>query len=62
MRSHKQMLADFYLELLAIKDETFRSRNYKLYIATRDALSNELDAPVEVVGRIFERMANEDRA
>jgi hypothetical protein len=60
MKNRKQLLADFYLDLLAIDDEVFRSKHYKLYIAARNALSDELDAPVEVIGRIFERMAAED--
>jgi hypothetical protein len=61
MKNRKQLLADFYLDLLSIDDEAFRSKHYKLYIAARNALSDELEAPTEVIGRIFERMANEDK-
>lgn len=60
MKNRKQLLADFYLELLNIKDNTFRSRNYKLYIATQQALATELDSDIDTIGRIFERMAMED--
>ena len=60
MKNRKQLLADFYLALLAIQDNAFRSRNYKLYIATQQALANELDSDIDTVSRIFERMAVED--
>lgn len=61
MKNRKQLLADFYLDLLAIKDDTFRSKNYKLYVAANQALANELDASPEIIGQIFERMAAEDK-
>lgn len=60
MKNRKQLLADFYLDLLAINDNAFKSKHYKLYIDVRTALADELDAPSEVIGRIFERMAAED--
>ncbi len=60
MKNHKQMLADFYLELLAIPfDHKFRYSNQSLYAAVADALAKELDEDAETVQRIFERMANE---
>lgn len=60
MKNRKQLLADFYLELLNIKDEAFRSRNYKLYIATQQALVTELDSDIDTICHIFERIAAED--
>ena len=62
MKNRKQLLADFYLELLAIDpDNKFRIFNQALYAAVRDALVYELDSEPEVVQRIFERMAEEDK-
>lgn len=62
MKNRKQMLADFYLELLKIPhDSMFRTVNQKLYAATRDAIAYELCEHAENVQRIFERMAMEDK-
>ena len=61
MRNRKQMLADFYLELLKIpNDSMFRAVNQNLYAATRDAIAYELCEDAETVQRIFERMVVED--
>lgn len=60
MKNRKQLLADFYLELLAIQDDAFRSRNFKLYIAIKAALVSELESDPDTIGHIFERMAAED--
>lgn len=63
MKNHKQMLADFYLELLAISPmNKFRYSNQPLYGIVREALAAELDEDAETVQRIFERMAQEDKA
>jgi hemerythrin superfamily protein len=60
MKNRKQLLADFYLELLAINpNDKFRNRQ-TLYAEVRDALAHELSEEPEVVQRIFERMAEED--
>ena len=61
MKNRKQLLADFYLELLAIKDQQFRHCNQHLYASVRDALVFELSSDAETVQTIFERMAKEDR-
>lgn len=57
-----QTLADFYLALLSIPaDNVFRIRHQVLYAATRDAIAYQLMEDAEVVQRIFERMAQEDK-
>ncbi len=62
MKNRKQLLADFYLELLAIPvTDRFRLLNDYLYAAVRDALTYELSSDPETVQRIFERMAAEDQ-
>lgn len=62
MINRKQMLMDFYLVLLSFPpDSMFRSINQKLYASTRDAIAYELNEDAEVVQRIFERMALEDK-
>lgn len=63
MRNKKQLLADFYLELLSVDPATslFRMMNQKLYASVREALARELCEDEETVQRIFERMAMEDR-
>lgn len=61
MKNRKQLLADFYLDLLALPHDAWRARNQKLYAETLYALANELYENVEDVQRIFERMAQEDR-
>lgn len=62
MKNRKQILMDFYLAILAIPpDSVFRFINQKLYASTRDAIAYELNEDAEVVQRIFERMAVEDK-
>lgn len=62
MRNRKQLLMDFYLVLLSFPpDSMFRILNQKLYASTRDAIAYELNEDAEVVQRIFERMAVEDK-
>lgn len=62
MRNRKQLLMDFYLVLLSFpSDSMFRVLNQKLYASTRDAIAFELGENAEVVQRIFERMAQEDK-
>lgn len=55
MKNHKQLLADFYLALLAIPEF-----HPALRAATLSILAFELDEDVITVQRIFERMAAED--
>lgn len=56
----KQLLADFYLKLLMLPQERFRSSNQALYATVRDALAIELETNPANVQLIFERMAEED--
>ena len=60
MKNRKQLLADFYLDLLAIQDEKWRQNNHMLYIFIRDTLADELECSGDVIEDIFERMAAED--
>jgi len=61
MKNHKQLLADFYLELLAIPaTDIFRLTHQSLYAEVRTVLAIELDSDAQTVQRIFERMARED--
>ena len=60
MKNRKQLLADFYLDLLAITDEKFNREHSDLYEAVLTSLSIELDAKPSVIYSIFERMAAED--
>lgn len=62
MKNHKILLADFYLNLLAIPvNDIFRLTHQALYAQVLSALAIELEADVETVQSIFERMASEDR-
>lgn len=58
MRNHKQMLADFYLELLSIKNPSTDIQ--ALAAAVCLVLANELESDFDTVKNIFERMASED--
>jgi len=60
MRNHKQILADFYLDLLALPQNKFRVLNQPLYAMIRDTLAKELECHPETVQNIFESMARED--
>ena len=60
MRNRNQLLADFYLELLAIPMCKFRIQHQKLYAEVLFALSDELESDNETVQRIFECLARED--
>lgn len=61
MKNHKQLLADFYLALLAIPiNDKFRIYNQRLYGNVRETLAWALEEEEEVVQRIFERMSAED--
>lgn len=61
MKNRKQLLADFYLELLKENPTSlFRLTNQKLYAAVRNAIAYELSESEKTVQRIFERMAQED--
>lgn len=61
MKNRKQLLADFYLDLLAIPaTDNFRIFHQPLYAMIRDALALELDSDPETVQNIFERIASED--
>ncbi len=62
MKNRKQLLADFYLELLAIPaTDQFRIKNISLYIHICRSLAVELDSDYNTVENIFKRMAAEDR-
>jgi len=62
MKNHKQLLADFYLALLAIPlHSKFRIDNQHLYAGLRHSLAKELNEDEGTVQRIFERMATEDK-
>lgn len=60
MKNRKQILADFYLELLAIPMGAFRIQHQKLYAEVRGALADELETDEQTIQNIFERMASED--
>lgn len=61
MKNRKQLLADFYLELLAIPaTDIFRIKYQPLYANVLFVLSQQLGEDQETVQRIFERMAKED--
>lgn len=63
MKNHKQMLADFYLELLAIPaTDIFRITHQSLYAQVRQAIAIELQSDNEIIQNIFERMASEDKS
>jgi len=62
MKNRKQLLADFYLELLAVPyNSPFRIKHLALYSEVRNAMARELCETEEVVQTIFERMAEEDK-
>jgi hypothetical protein len=62
MKIPKQLLADFYLALLAIPlHSTFRLVHEPLYAQLRHSLAKELGEDEETVQRVFERMATEDK-
>lgn len=61
-RTRKQLLADFYLDLLAIPaHDAFRTTHMHLYAGLRHSLAKELGSDEETVQNIFESMASEDR-
>lgn len=60
MKHRKQLLADFYLELLKMPHDLWRSKNQALYAHIRDVLADELCSDSGTVQNIFERMAAED--
>ena len=60
MKNRKQLLADFYLELLAQPD-TFHRMHFTMYQEVLRALSRELESDTGSVHDIFERMAAEDK-
>lgn len=62
MKNHKQLLMDFYLNLLMVPaNDLFRLTHQALYAHTLSALAIELDVDAQTTQRIFERMASEDR-
>lgn len=61
MKTNKQLLADFYLSLLAIPvSDPFRHKHKHLYAWLRHSLALELGEKEESIQRIFEKMALED--
>lgn len=61
MKNRKQLLADFYLELLKLPHDEWRARHNAIYAEIRYALSDELQCDQETLQNIFERMAKEDK-
>ncbi len=62
MKNRKQLLADFYLELLAIPlHDPFRTKHMHLYAGIRHSIAKELESDSDTVERIFTRMAVEDK-
>lgn len=59
MKNRKQLLADFYLDLLAIPEE-WREGKQRLYAELEFILAEELECTVEMVQHIFKRMSEED--
>lgn len=57
-----RLLFDFYLNLLAIKEQPWRSQNQRLYSETLYALAKTVQTDEETVRNICERMAAEDVA
>lgn len=55
-----RLLFDFYLSLLAIKEEPWRSQNQELYSHTLYALAKTVETDEETIRNICERMAAED--
>lgn len=60
MKNRNQLLADFYLDLLALPHDVWRDKNQYLYAAVRASLARNLCVDEETVQNIFERMAAED--
>jgi len=60
MKNRKQLLADFYLDLLAIHSDDFKFAHSRLYTETLNSLAYELQEEIDIVKNIFERMASED--
>lgn len=59
MKNSKQLLADFYLDILK-QPKVWQLRNTLLIYDLEQTLAFELECSVETVRRIFERMATED--
>ena len=59
MKNRKQLLADFYLDLLALPKQ-WQDENIRLMQLVRFTLANELESDVITIQNIFERMAAED--
>ena len=60
MKNRKHLLADFYLDLLALPHDAWRAKHQGLYVLILNQLAAELVCDVETVQTIFERMASED--
>lgn len=62
MKTNRQLLSDFYLNLLAIPvNDIFRITHQDLYAQVVKTLATELECDAETVQNIFERMISEDR-
>lgn len=59
MRNRKQILADFYLDMLK-QDVKFKCKHIQLYDVIVEVLASELESDVDTVGEIFRKMARED--
>ena len=60
MKNRKQLLADFYLNLLMLPRDRWRASNQRLYAELLFVLSTELESDMETVQNIFERIVAED--
>jgi len=60
MKNRKQLLADFYLELLE-QPADFSRKHFILFGEVKRSLALELESDSDTVERIFTRMAAEDK-
>jgi len=60
MRNRKQLLADFYLDLLSLPHDLWIAKHQAFYATIRNMLANELESDPQTIQIIFERMAEED--
>lgn len=60
MKNRNTLLADFYLDLLALPHDEWRARHIDLYSFIVSQLAIDLDSDVNTIRNIFARMARED--
>jgi len=61
LKNRKQLIADFYLDLLALPRDEWRAKHQGLYALIVNQLAIELDSDPETIQNIFERMSAEDK-